>query len=113
MRQAGILAAAGLHAIDYHLERMAEDHANARILAGALAEIPGVDLDPETVDTNIVIADVSRHPLSETEIVRKMEEAGVRFLAIGPGRLRLVTHLDVSRAEAEEAAGRLRRHLIV
>lgn len=103
MRQAGVLAAAGLYAIDHHVERLAEDHANAKLLAKALARIPGIRIDLAKVETNIVIADVRRHPLGEKGIVSAAAAEGVLFLAIGPGRLRLVTHLDVSRAQTEEA----------
>ena len=60
MRQAGIVAAGGLYALDHHVERLAEDHANARRLAEGLAELPGVELDPATVETNIVIFAVAR-----------------------------------------------------
>jgi threonine aldolase len=103
MRQAGVLAAAGLYAIDHHLKRLAEDHENARLLARALLDIPGIRVDLAKVQTNIVIADVKDHPLGEAGVAARAAENGVLFLAIGPGRLRLVTHLDVSKAQAEEA----------
>ncbi len=93
MRQTGILCAACL----------AVDHENAKVLAYALDAIPGVHVDLEQTRTNIVIADVSDHPMSETEIAERLEEAGVSILAIGPGALRLVTHLDVSASQIDEA----------
>jgi len=97
MRQAGILAAAGLHALDHHLDRLADDHTHARLLAEACG------VDPATVDTNIVV--VERHDAAD--FVARAREAGVLVGTVGPTVVRLVTHLDVSRAEAEKAAGAL------
>jgi threonine aldolase len=94
MRQTGILAAAGLHALDHHLERLADDHEHAKLLADACG------LDPATVDTNIVV--VPRPDAAG--FVAAAAEAGVRVSAVGPRAVRLVTHLDVSRADAEKAA---------
>jgi threonine aldolase len=94
MRQAGILAAAGLHALDHHLERLAEDHANARLLAEAC------DVDPSGVDTNIVVVDVP----DAGAVVAAAREAGVLVGAVGARTVRMVTHLDVSPAQARDAA---------
>ncbi len=94
MRQTGILAAAGLHALDHHVERLADDHAHARLLAEACG------VDPAAVDTNIVV--VSR--ADAADFVAAAREAGVLVSAVGPTAVRLVTHLDVSRADAERAA---------
>jgi threonine aldolase len=94
MRQVGILAAAGLHALDHHVERMVEDHANARLIAEACG------LDPESVPTNIVVLDVPDAPA----FVAAAAERGVRIGAVGPRRARLLTHLDISREHAEQAA---------
>jgi threonine aldolase len=94
MRQVGILAAAGLHALDHHVERLADDHGNARLLAEACG------LDPETVETNIVA--VPRD--AAAEFVAAAPERGVPLSAAGPTAVRLVTHLDVSRDDAETAA---------
>ena len=94
MRQTGILAAAGLHALDHHVERLVEDHAHAKLLAEACG------LDPATVDTNIVV--VPR--VDAGDFVAAAGDAGVRISAVGPRAVRLVTHLDVSRADAEKAA---------
>ena len=91
MRQAGIIAAAGLYALEHNVERLAEDHARARRLAEGLAELPGVSVDPATVDTNIVIFDVADAPALSAALARH----DVRIAAIGPTRLRAVTHLDV------------------
>jgi threonine aldolase len=94
MRQVGILAAAGLHALDHHLERLAEDHANARLLAEAC------DVDPAGVDTNIVVVDVP----DAGAVVAAAREAGVLVGAVGARTVRMVTHLDVSSAQARDAA---------
>jgi threonine aldolase len=94
MRQVGVLAAAGLHALDHHLERLAEDHENARLIAEACG------VDPATVPTNIVVVDVPSAPA----VVAAAAEQGVRVGAVGPQRVRLLTHLDVTRADAEQAA---------
>jgi threonine aldolase len=94
MRQVGILAAAGLHALEHHVHRLAEDHAHARLLAEACG------VDPETVDTNIVAFD---RPDAAAFVARAREE-GVLIGAVGPRTVRVVTHLDVSREDAETAA---------
>jgi threonine aldolase len=99
MRQAGIVAAAGLYALDHHVDRLAEDHENARVLAEGLAELDGVELDPEAVETNIVVFGV---PDPEAFCAR-LEREGVRMSPIAPGRVRAVTHLDVDRSGIEEA----------
>jgi threonine aldolase len=110
MRQAGIIAAACLYALDHHVERLAEDHANARHLAGGLAEIPGIELDPATVETNIVWFDV-RGRLSAPEVAAALEEQGVLIGGFGPTRMRAVTHLDVDRAGIQSALQALARIL--
>lgn len=104
MRQSGILAAAALHALDHHVDRMAEDHANAKLLAERLAQVPGLAVEPETVDTNIVLIDVAATGRAAPEIHAALLESGVRIGALDGVTLRAVTHLDVSRAEVSEAA---------
>jgi threonine aldolase len=99
MRQVGVLAAAGAYALDHHLDRMADDHAHARLLGEALG------LDPAAVDTNIVVVDRPDAP----SFVAAAAEEGVRISAVGPRAVRLVTHLDVSREDAERAAAVLSR----
>jgi threonine aldolase len=94
MRQVGVLAAAGLYALDHHLDRMAEDHEHARLIAEACG------IDPASVPTNIVVVDVPSAP----DVVAAAAEQGVRIGAVGPRRVRLLTHLDVSREEAGQAA---------
>ncbi|GAB2752562.1 GntG family PLP-dependent aldolase [Nocardioides salsibiostraticola] len=94
MRQTGILAAAGLHALDHHVERLADDHVHARLLAEACG------VDPQSVDTNIVV--VEREDAAD--VVRRAAEAGVRIATVGPRTVRMVTHLDVDREQTEHAA---------
>jgi threonine aldolase len=103
MRQAGILAAAALYAIDHNIERLAEDHENARRLAEAIAELPGIRLDPGTVETNIVIFEVEPRLGTAEEVIRRLRERDVWMLATGPTSIRAVTHLDVSRAQTDRA----------
>ncbi len=103
MRQVGIVAAAGLYALEHHLERLQEDHANAKRLATALAQMKGVSINPDEVETNIVIFDVGRANRSVPEIVQAMAQEGILMLGFGKGRIRLVTHLDVSREDIETA----------
>lgn len=94
MRQVGILAAAGIHALDHHVDRLADDHANARLLAEAC------DVDPDSVDTNIVV--VPRDDAQQ--FVAGARDGGVLISPVGPTAVRIVTHLDVSREDAEAAA---------
>ena len=96
MRQAGIIAAAGVYALRHHVERLAEDHERARRLAHGLASIPGVTLNPDRVETNIVVFDVSGTGLTGDEFgKRTLADHGVRFSILGPTTVRAVTHLDV------------------
>jgi threonine aldolase len=96
MRQAGIIAAAGVYALRHHVERLAEDHARARRLAQGLASLPGVRLDPELVQTNIVVFDVSGTGLTGQEFgARTLASHSVRFSVLGPTSVRAVTHLDI------------------
>ncbi|MGH2739599.1 MAG: threonine aldolase family protein [Actinomycetota bacterium] len=97
MRQAGIVAAGALYALDNHVDRLAEDHENAKRLAEGLAELPGIELDPKTVETNIVVFDVAADVGAGGFAARMLEEQGVRFSEISETRLRAVTHLDVDR----------------
>jgi threonine aldolase len=99
MRQAGIVAAAGLYALDHHVERLAEDHANARTLAEGLASLPCVELDPALVETNIVVFEVPR----ADDFCARLEAAGVKMLALDAERVRAVTHLDVDGADIDRA----------
>jgi threonine aldolase len=102
MRQAGVLAAAGLYALDHHRARLADDHASARALAERLAGARNVRVDPARVQTNIVMIELDRG--SPAAVSQKAREAGVLINPSGPHRLRAVTHLDVDRAAVLRAA---------
>jgi threonine aldolase len=106
-RQSGIVAAAGLYALDHHVERLADDHANARFLAEGLAELPGVELDPAAVQSNIVIFTVP----DPGGFVDALARAGVQVSRVGPTLIRMVTHLDVDRAGCERALAAARQAL--
>ncbi len=106
MRQAGVLAAAGIVALETMVERLAEDHENARLLAEGLAAIPGVVIDPAKVQTNIVIFEVTS--MDPADFARRLRERGVLTTAIGYGRLRMNTHYGITRADIEEALERVR-----
>lgn len=109
MRQAGVLAAAALHALDRHVERLAEDHANARLLADGLDGLAGLRVRP--VETNIVLLDTSTSRLGPMEVVGMLIGEGVRCLPMNATTVRLVTHLDVTRADVEHAIGVARKVL--
>jgi len=104
MRQSGILAAAGLYALDHNVARLADDHANARLFAERIARLPGVRLDLTTVQSNIVIWDMESNAPDATEIVAKAKAAGVLISALGARTVRAVTHMDVSGEQCLRAA---------
>jgi threonine aldolase len=105
MRQAGIIAAAGLYALEHHVERLADDHELARRLAHALAELPGIAVDADRVETNIVIFDIAATRVGADDFAaRALGRGGVRFTVIGPTTLRAVTHLDLPPDTVERAA---------
>jgi threonine aldolase len=104
MRQAGIIAAGALYALENHVERLAEDHANARLLAQAVRSTPGLKLDPEVVDTNIVIFDLDPELGTASAFCARLRDEGVWMYTIAPQRIRAVTHLDVSREQIQHAA---------
>jgi threonine aldolase len=103
MRQAGVLAAAGLIALEEMPARLAEDHANAKFLAEGLAQLPGVSIDPKRVATNIVIFDIAGSGIGPEQLTENAKARGVLLSGVGGTRVRLVTHLDVSRTDCEEA----------
>jgi threonine aldolase len=109
MRQAGILAAAGLWALDHNLDRLAEDHANARLLAERLAGLRGVEIDLATVQSNIVIFRMAERAADAAAIVARTREEGVLVSAFAARTVRAVTHLDVSREACLRAADLLAR----
>ncbi|MBW1918991.1 MAG: threonine aldolase family protein [Deltaproteobacteria bacterium] len=101
MRQAGIIAAGGIYALEHHVERLAEDHENARILARGLAQIKGIEVEP--VETNLVFFDVSGLGVTAQAFNERLMTKGVRVSTLGKTRARAVTHLDVSRSQVEQA----------
>jgi len=103
MRQAGILAAAGLYALEHNLDRLAEDHARAKRLAEGLANMSGVDLDPAHVETNIIVLGVAPSGMSALEVEIALKEVGILSLAIGPTALRLVTYLQIGDSDIDPA----------
>jgi threonine aldolase len=106
MRQAGICAAACLYALDNNIDRLAEDHANARSLARSLAQVPGFRV--EMPDTNLVYVDTSDSGMDAAELARRAAEQGVLISVMGQHKARVCMHLDVSSAMVEEAAGVIR-----
>jgi len=104
MRQSGILAAAGLYALDHNLSRLVEDHSNARLLAERLVGLRGVNLDLATVQSNIVIFRMSEGAPDAATIVARAQEKGVLVSAFGVRTVRAVTHLDVSGDQCRRAA---------
>jgi threonine aldolase len=111
MRQSGVLAAAALYALDHNVERLSEDHENARRLAKGLASIPGVRVEAARVETNMVFADF---PGTAVDAVAKLKAKGVLANPEGskPQTVRLVTHLDVSSADIDDAVARIRETLM-
>jgi threonine aldolase len=105
MRQVGVIAAAGIVALETMIERLVEDHEHARVLARGLAEIPGLRIDPESVQTNIVVFDVDDHAAFQS----RLREQGVLTTAFGLTRVRMVTHHGITRQDIDEALERVRR----
>jgi len=103
MRQAGIIAAAGIYALDHHIERLKDDHQNARRLAVGLKEFKGVSIDPKHVETNIVIFDVSNTGMTGAQVSEAMKKEGVLIHAFSRTQIRLVTHLDITSEDIETA----------
>lgn len=109
MRQSGILAAAGLYALDHHVTRLAEDHALAQRLAEGLAAIAALDVEP--VETNIVCVGIERTGLTALELIPRLRAGGVDLSALALQRLRLVTHLDLSATDIDRVIALFRAHL--
>lgn len=101
MRQVGILAKAGLHALDNHIKRLKEDHRNAKILADELKEIEEIEVTPP--ETNILTVDLTSSELEVSEFINKLEEKDVKAGSIGPQKIRFVTHLDIDKKDVERA----------
>jgi threonine aldolase len=102
MRQVGIIAAAGIYALDHHLERLREDHQNAKRLAVGLKEFKGVSIDPTRAETNIVIFDVTNTWMTAAQVAEGMKKEGILIHAFGKMQIRLVTHLDVTAEDIEK-----------
>jgi threonine aldolase len=105
MRQIGIIGAAGLYALDHHLDRLAEDHANAQLIASRLRANPRIDLAADPVETNIVIFSVAEQGPDAPAVVAGARAQGVLVVAFGRRTVRAVTHLDVTREQCDRAAG--------
>jgi len=105
MRQAGVLAAAGIVALDEMVERLADDHANARKLAEGITEMPGISIDPSQIHTNIVYFGVDRKDMTVEELVKRLGDNGARMLPVGPGRIRAVTHYHISSDDIDYVLG--------
>jgi threonine aldolase len=103
MRQAGVLAAAGLIALEDTPQRLPEDHANARFLAEGLARVPGIEIDARKVATNIVVFDVSGTGRASAEISARLKARGVLINGINERLMRAVTHYDATRADCAQA----------
>jgi threonine aldolase len=108
LRQAGIVAAAAIHAIEHHVERLAEDHAHARLFAESIADIDGIAISPGDVETNLVFFNVDPERGDATQLSAELQKRGVRIGAMAPHRLRACTHLDVTRQDVLRAAEILR-----
>lgn len=105
MRQAGVLAAAGIVALNEMVDRLADDHANAKKLAMGLAEIPGISIDPDQIPTNIIFFEVTREDLTPEEFVQRIDADGIRMLPVGPHRVRAVTHYHITAENIDQALG--------
>src|SRR6185312_13796552 len=105
MRQAGILAAAGLIALERMPLRLKEDHENAQVLARGLAQIPGIKIDPKKVATNILVFNITATGMNTADFSRKLAERKILAAGIDPENMRFVTHMDVSREDCEMALG--------
>jgi threonine aldolase len=104
MRQVGVFAAAAIHALDRHMDRLVEDHENAALIARRLCQSPRVILDAHAVQTNIIVFNITADSPDAPAIVARARDRGVLVIAFGPRTIRLVTHLDVPRSQCEQAA---------
>jgi threonine aldolase len=107
MRQAGVIAAAGIVALNEMVDRLADDHANAKKLATGLAEIPGISVDPDQIPTNIVFFEVNREDMTPAEFVQRIDTEGIRMLVVpaGPNIVRAVTHYHITTEDIDQALG--------
>ena len=103
MRQAGVLAAAGIVALNEMVDRLAEDHANAKKLAVALAEMTGISINPDHTQTNIIFFEIIREDMTPEEFVQKIDSEGIRMLPVGPHKVRAVTHYHITSEDIDHA----------
>ena len=103
MRQAGVLAAAGLVALDNMIDRLADDHANARQLATGIANIKGLKIDPETISTNIVIFDIDPSVGQASKVIAALKDQDVLVSSPGPNSILMVTHRHITGPDIEQA----------
>jgi len=111
MRQIGILAAAGLYALEHNISRLKQDHDHAKVLARALHTMKGITINPDEVETNIVIFDVTGTGMDAFEVVDRIKEQGVLLLPIAQTRIRAVTHLDINEEDINQAIDAISRVL--
>lgn len=111
MRQAGVLAAAGIVALETMIDRLADDHANAKKLAEGLADIPGIDLDPGRIKTNIVFFDLQSSAPTAAQFAQRLSQDGVLIGAVGERRMRAVTHYGIATQDVDAALGAVTRTL--
>jgi len=111
MRQAGILAAAGIVSLNEMIDRLAEDHANAQLLAWGLADMNGLSIQPERVRTNMVYVEVTQKDMPSTALAKKLETEGVLLLPVGPNKLRAVTHYHVTSDDIAVVLNRMSKAL--
>jgi threonine aldolase len=104
MRQAGVIAAGALYALEHNIDRLAEDHASAQLLANAVRKAEGLRLVSDPVETNIIMLAIDSKADAAGEFVELLRDKGVSALALGPSRVRLVTHLDVTSEQTRQAA---------
>src|SRR5262249_53283603 len=109
MRQAGVIAAAALYALDHHVDRLAEDHRNAQVIAQGIGDTPGLRLTPPEVETNLVWFEIDRALGTSRDVAAALGERGVLTPAGAPQVARACAHLDVASAQAERAADTIRR----
>jgi threonine aldolase len=112
MRQSGVLAAAGIVALTEMVDRLFEDHENAKKLAVALAEIPGLKVDPETVKTNIVYVEITQEQLTAETLVKRLDNNGVKVLPTGEHKIRAVTHYHIRPWDIDNVIGVFKRVLV-
>jgi threonine aldolase len=102
MRQTGIIAAAGIVALDEMRDRLAEDHANASLFAEEISKVPGIEVDLKNVQTNIVFFDITDNRIEDAVFINKLEEKGIRLLPLGPSHFRIVTHFGITEEDIEK-----------